>query len=387
MAGNDQKFMDTVNTQLLPAFEKKYPKIDLQITFVPWETLSVKLATAFAGGMAPDVFMHGAAATAGFAATGRVEPLDSLIAKMPDARDFGSTLEQGNYYGKHYMIPVFGAGRLLMYRADEFKEAGLNPDEPPATWEEFRNAAIKLAIRRGNQIVREGIDLPTSGIDAQQIFACFLWQAGGSFFNRDYTRVTFNDAHGVEALQFLANLIQKDKVADTSINLGQGNVPPIATNQVAMLFAVPGDVAQVKTYAPGIYKEIRVAPPLKNKEQWTFYSFSGMFMSKTSKHKEDAWKVMEFFSSPEALEKINASMGTLPPRRSLAKAPAFASDPNIRAFVESMQYARGNPNIAQWVQIRDILSRYLEQALYGRMTPKAALDQAAKEADALLSNR
>ena len=383
-AGNPKPMMDVVNDELVPKFEAANPDIDLEVTFVPWGDLSTKLATSFAGGVAPDVFMHGQAATAGFASNDQVQPLDSYIATMPDAADFGVTLDAGVYFGKRYLVPLYGAGRLLMYRADQFREAGLDPDNPPKTWEELREAARKLTIREGNRLVREGIDLPSAGIDAQQMWAGLLWQNGGDFFNNDFTKCTFNSPEGVEALQFIVDLIHKEKVADTSINMGQGNIPPIVTNQIAMLFAVPGDLAQIKTYAPDVYKEIRVAAPTKRKSQVTLYSFSGLFMAKTANHKPEAWRVITYFTSPEALEKICMSVASLPPRQSLAKAEFIAKDPNLKKFVEAMVVSRGNPNIPQWVKARDILSRYIEKAMYGVITPKEALDQAAKEIDAIL---
>lgn len=387
LAGNAQEFMDVINKELLPSFEKANPDIDLKVTFVPWSDLSVKLTTAFAGGVGPDIFMHGSAATAGFASANRIEPLDKYIATIPDAKDFGTTLDDGLYFGKRYLVPMFGAGRLLIYRADQFKEAGLDPDRPPTTWEELRDAAVKLTVRKGNRLIREGIDIPASGIDAEQIWSLFLWQNGGDFFNKDYTKATFNDAKGVEALQFLVDLIQEYKVADTSINEGQGNIPPIASDKIAMLFAVPGDLTQIKSYSPDIYKEVRVAMPLTRSAQRTFYSFAGMFMSKDSKHKDEAWKVIQFFSSKEALEKINSAMSTLPPRRSLGSAGFIAKDPNLKAFVEGMEYAKGNPNIPEWVKARDIISRYIEKALFGQISAKEALDKAADEVNALLAKR
>lgn len=383
-AGNPKPMMDAVDSKLIPDFEAANPDIDLEVTYVPWGDLSTKLATSFAGGVAPDVFMHGQAATAGFASAEQVEPLDSYIATMSDAADFGVTLDAGVYFGKRYMMPIFGSGWLLMYRADQFKEVGLDPNKPPTTWEELRDAAKKLTIWQGGRLVREGLDLPSTGVNPPQIWACLLWQNGGDFFNEDFTKCTFNSPEGVEALQFIVDLIHKDKTTDTSINMGQGNIPAIATGEVAMLFAVPGDCAAVKTYAPDVYKEVRIAPPLVRKKQVALYAFNGFFMSKSSKHKPEAWRTIQYFSSPKAIEVICGALRSLPPRQSLASMGFIAEDPNLKTFVKGMNSARGNPNIPQWVKIRDVLSRYIEKAMYGAMTPKEALDAAAKEGDEIL---
>jgi multiple sugar transport system substrate-binding protein len=56
-----------------------------------------------------------------------------------------------------------------------------------------------------------------------------------------------------------------------------------------------------------------------------------------------------------------------------------SSDPVIKMFVLGTKYAFGNPNVPFWVQARDILSKYLEQAIRGVVNPKEALDKAAEE--------
>ncbi|MBE3597805.1 MAG: ABC transporter substrate-binding protein [Limnochordaceae bacterium] len=378
-AGNPKPLMDTVLKEVVPAFERENPDIDLEVTFVPWGELSTKLATAFAGGVAPDLFMHGQAATAGFASSGQIEPLDGYIARMDDAADFGVTLDAGSYLGKRYMMPIFGSGWLLIYRADFFREAGLDPDKAPSTWEELREAARKVTIWRGNRLVREGLDLYTNGVNPPQIWANFLWQNGGDFFDKSFRKVTFNSPEGVEALELMAGFVLKDRTTDTSINMGHGSIPAIGTPEVAMIFGVPGDLANVKTYAPQVYPNLRVAPPLKRKTQAALYAFNGFFMASGSKHKEEAWRVLRFLSSPFAMEKINVALQSLPARQSLGKVPHIASDPNLQVYLQGMAVSRGNPNVPQWVKIRDTISRYIEQAMYGAMTPAKALEEAARE--------
>lgn len=382
-AGNSQGMIDAVEQQLKPRFEKE-TGIKLTVSFVPWSDLSTKLATSFAGGVAPDVFMHGSAATAGFAASGRLEPLDKYIGGMKDASDFGKTLDSGKYLGKRYMIPLFGAGRLLMYRADVFSKVGLDPNKAPSTWEEFLQAAQKLTVKRGSRFVREGIDLPTQGIDATQVWSSFLWQNGGDFFNDDLTAPIFQKAEGTEALSFLVDMVRKHEVANTEIDMGHGNIPPISEDRIGMLYAVPGDLENIRKYTPDVYEHIRIGQPTHRKEQATLFSYSGLFMSQSAKNKANAWKAISFFTSPEALYAINKAQSGLPPRQSMADADFVAKDSRVKAYVQAMRYGNGNPNIPAWVQARDILARNIEQAYFGQSTAEEALRRAAADVAALL---
>ena len=96
-ADTAEPVMRVVRESIVPEFEKANPDIKLKVEFIPWGELSPKLLTAFAGGVAPDVFMHGQAATAGFAAASQIEPLDEYIAQWSAANDFGPTLNSGEY--------------------------------------------------------------------------------------------------------------------------------------------------------------------------------------------------------------------------------------------------------------------------------------------------
>ena len=64
-AGTTEALMEAVDDHLVPAFEKANPDIELAVEYIPWGELSTKLTTAFAGGIGPDIFMHGQAAIAG----------------------------------------------------------------------------------------------------------------------------------------------------------------------------------------------------------------------------------------------------------------------------------------------------------------------------------
>ena len=375
-AGNFQGHMDVVNNTILPAFTKANPDIKVNVEFVPWGDLSTKLNAAFAAGTAPDVFMHGAAATAGFVANKRVDPLDTYLAQI-DAKDFGSTLNQGQYLGKRYMVPVFGAGRLLVYRKDLFTQAGLDPNKPPTNWSSMLAAAQKLTTRdTSGRIQRAGLLLPSTGIDLQQVFASLLWQAGGSFFDDANKTVKFDGPNGIKALKYLQTLFDT-KTGVSPLGEPDSPVSPLVTGRAAMLFAVPDDLADIRQNNPDVYAKLGVAPALKDQRQATLYSFSGFFLSADSKNKADAWKYIRYATSDAALSSFNEAAASIPPLSSLENAGFIRSNPVLTTYVKNMRYAQGNPNVPNWTKMRDLLSQQLEQAIYGRADAAAALRTAA----------
>ena len=382
-AGNFQGHIDVVNKTVLPGFKAANPDVNVRVEFIPWGDLSTKLNAAFAAGTAPDVFMHGAAATAGFASNSRIESLEPYLKEI-DAADFGPTLNQGKYAGARYMMPVFGAGRLLVYRKDLFQAAGLDPNKAPKTWTGLLNAARKLTTRDASgRIVRAGLLLTSNGIDLQQVFASFYFQTGGEFFSDDLKSVAFNNPKGVKAVRFMQQLFDP-KTGVSPLGEPPSPVSPLMTGRAAMIYAVPDDISDLKTSNPDLYAKLGVAPPTKDQIQSTMYSFSGFFLSKDSKDKADAWKYIKYATSGKVLEAFNAAAASVPPLNSLVKADFVTSNPVLTAYMQNLRFAHGNPNIPIWVKARDILSAKLEEAMYGRISAAEALSQAAKDITAEL---
>lgn len=385
-AGAFKPQMDMVNNVLVPAFGKAHPGIQLQIEFIPWGELSARLSTAFAAGTAPDVFMHGQAATAELAVHNRVEPLDHYFATL-DVEDFGPTLDQGSYGGARYLAPVFGSGRLLLYRTDFFKEAGLDPATPPRTWEELLRTARALTVRDGaGNIQRAGLFLASSGINLQQVFAPFLWQAGGDWFSPDGHKVTFNTPAAVEATRFLQELFAPGTgVSPLGEDPERMPVHPLITGRAAMVFATLGEAAAIRTTNPAIYELLRAAGPTSRETKAALLSFAGFFISRDSKHKDAAWTFIRFALRPEMLSAFNEAGNSLPPRLSLAEAPFIARDHVLRTFSENLRYGRGNPNVPIWVRARDITSAHLEAAVHGRLEAQAAVELIHRDIERLLN--
>ena len=74
----------------------------------------------------------------------------------------------------------------------------------------------------------------------------------------------------------------------------------------------------------------------------------------------------------------------MPAARNAADDPFF-EDPDQAVFLEQMETAVFPPNIEAWVEIEDVLDRWVEKALFGMVTSDEALSGACKEINALLA--
>jgi N,N'-diacetylchitobiose transport system substrate-binding protein len=131
------------------AFQKDHPGVAVNVQYQTWGNHLQKLDAALAGGNAPDVIEMGNTEMTKYMAAGAFQDLSSDKGSIPNS---GSWLEglaaSGRYGGKLYGVPYYAGSRVVTYRTDLFKKAGI---KVPTSLAEFTAAAKKLAGQSGDQ--------------------------------------------------------------------------------------------------------------------------------------------------------------------------------------------------------------------------------------------
>ena len=106
------------------------------------------------------------------------------LAPVPDdvmsTADIESTFSPASirllkFDGKYYGLPTDVQTMLLFYNDGLFTAAGLDPTKDFTTWEEFRQAAIKLTKADGGTMTQAGLDIaasPSGPWDSSCVTAC-----------------------------------------------------------------------------------------------------------------------------------------------------------------------------------------------------------------------
>lgn len=388
VAGNSPDIQQAFNT-VIATFEQNNPGFKVDVQFVPWGDLSTKLTTAFAGNVGPDLFMHGVAASAGFMDRDQIEDLTPYFEQLPDKEDFLPNLIEGAMVdGKLAMMPVQVTNYMLIYRKDLYQEAGLDPDNPPTTWEELIEVSKQLTQSDAAGITRAGLQMPSDDpANVALQYAPLLRTEGGELLTPDGKQAAFNSEAGVRALQRYVDLFHTHKVASLVELPGDPQVSAIGRGAAAQIISGQFELASVKQADPAVYEQIGVAlPPAGASGQpVTMSSFSGFMMNKNARNKADAWTLMRHIVSPSSLTVIDSTSLFLPPRESLQSADFVTSDPLFQAFADNLQYGRGNPNVPQWVEVRNTLAEHLIAAINQQMTPEAALAAAEQRVNEVLN--
>ncbi|MBT1279532.1 ABC transporter substrate-binding protein [Thermoanaerobacter sp. CM-CNRG TB177] len=347
-------------------FKEKYPNIDVQIETIVGDYMQ-KLQTELASNTAPDIFYLDSMPAPQLMSSGVLEPLDDYIKKYNvDVNDFEPALLSAfQWEGKTYGLPKDFNTLALFYNKDMFKAAGIN--EPPKTWEELRNVAKKLT--------KDGVKGLVLSADLAR-FDAFINQNGGSVYKDG--KVTLNLPENTQALDFYVSLITKDKVADTPQNMGEGwNGDAFAAKKAAMAIEGGWMIPFIKEKAPDLNYGIAELPAGKQKSTMAFTV--AYVMNKNSKHKDEAFKLIEFLTGKEGQQFVVDSGLALPSRKSMQE--GFKEKyPERAAFVDGASYAVPWQFGLYGTKVVDAANKACEALIMKQISSaQQALDNAQKE--------
>jgi ABC-type glycerol-3-phosphate transport system substrate-binding protein len=199
-AADRAKFLEDV-----AAFEKANPNIDI----VPHEGKMdpQTFAARLAGGQLEDVFYVYFTDPAGLIARRQVAEITPYLAEVPVVQQIKPDLVKvfSSPDGKVYGVPWTNYSMGLLYNRELFTKAGLDPENPPATWGEVRSAAKAIA-GLGKGMVGYG-DYSKSNTGGWH-FTAELYSLGGELAVRDGDtwKAAFNTPQGKQVLQQLKDM-------------------------------------------------------------------------------------------------------------------------------------------------------------------------------------
>lgn len=206
---------------------------------------------SMAGDTAPDVFYVNFRQYYSYIDQGFCRPLDDLAATDAAAlHRLNPTIENvlRSYDGKLYAVPWYQVAMALYYRKDHFIEAGLDPNKPPRTWEEFIAYGRKLTDSAPG---RNGFAFSRGGGSQAYHWVNFLWQAGGEVVQpaeNGYWRSAVATPQAAQALDFYRRMVNEKwtgadgKQHGPMASVSSSQSQDILTGKVSMWLAYTNDV-------------------------------------------------------------------------------------------------------------------------------------------------
>ncbi|KAI4444417.1 ABC transporter substrate-binding protein [Schaedlerella arabinosiphila] len=206
---------DGLMDEIMKDFYDQYPDVKVNFEYLPWDGMEDKYLSALQAGAGPDVLDMAIAWTIPYASMGKLQNLDGYIEtyQVDMSEYYECALETLMIDGSYYALPYRSETMCLFYNKDLFEKAGLDPDAPPATWEELREYAVKLT--KGD-VFGFGMCGSNAGNTTAQIYS-MMFSKGVSLLNEDMTEAAFNTKEGMGAFSFWADLFLKDGAVAKSV--------------------------------------------------------------------------------------------------------------------------------------------------------------------------
>jgi ABC-type glycerol-3-phosphate transport system substrate-binding protein len=373
---------------LAQKFNELYPNITIEFQDVPFEELRTKLLTQVAANNPPDVAYMSSGDVGAFAQRsalvdlGPYMELSNAVAREDYVEPFlNATLVDGKVYG----LPITAETTGLFYRTDLFEAAGLDPNAPPKTWDEFLSYAEKLTDPDKKQY-----GTIVFAPEAAYYWYPWLWQAGGDLISDDGTDILWDSEAGQKAAEYYVGLKDYSPPDFLNSNSWDGRVA-FANGTVAMYVAGGWFAGTLLSEFPDITGKWATAPLPEDEQCATTIAGDALVIFQGSKNHDAAWKWIEFLSAPEHMRMINlgtpeAPTTLLPPRTSLLNDPAtYEANPVMRGFADAMGCAvEFTTTQERWGEMETFLNEALGAAFYGEMSATDAVIQSAQEAEALV---
>jgi len=376
--------------EAIPAFEKEYPNI--KVTNVPaghggWYE---RIMTWVAAGKAPDIHTGKMWWLTEGIEAGAIIPLDEYVTEEFKSRFFsrGWELEKLRGNGKIYSIPCDGGAYILWYNRDLYREAGLDPDAPPKDWYEFLAYAIQITEQTGTPAVGSNCYMRHPTLDC--IWPAIYHSFTGDWFLAPDSKAKFNSKRGTKALKYWVDLTLKYNVTQTNpIQYKKGDLRPMLRDgKVAMVFDGYWILDLLKEVHDFSSREkATIAPAMVPEGPATaagrYVPDNGWVISENSKHPDEAWRLIEFLGRPEWQYKFDVMYGNVPAQPIEFTMPEYSKwywEPVKEAVKTGFSTEYGT---TKFYAFCDTFIPYLQKAMTGEMTPKEALDEAAKAVNEL----
>lgn len=290
--------------ELAKQYEEANPGMKVSVTVLPNSDVQQKLGTAISNGDVPDVVALDVVKAPYFINVGAFEDLTDKISGLSYADDLlEGQMDAGTSDGNKFTVPFTTDTSVLYYNKTLFEEAGLDPEAPPATWEEFADAANAVGAL-GDDVTGYHFSGGCGGCSAFAL-APMVWAAGGAFIDEGSDELnpapTFDDPAVMDLVSLLNGMVADGGITTASQTDGGENYGGAFENGKLGMVA-SGSFYLNTLQSTDLPFDMGVAP-LPGKEDGQISSFVGgdvLAVPSGAGDVDKSWKFIEWATGDEA---------------------------------------------------------------------------------------
>jgi N,N'-diacetylchitobiose transport system substrate-binding protein len=341
-------------------FASKHTDIKLNVQIQEWNGIGPKIIGALASKDSPDVIEVGNTQVAQYSASGGVKDLTDKKADLKGGDWITGLADPGNYEGKQYGIPYYAANRVVVYRKDLFKAAGITT--PPKTRAEWLTDTAKVNTG-GNQ----GIYLPGQNF---YVLAGFIWDEGGDLAVKDGAnwKGGLETPEALKGMEFYKQIQALGKGPKDSDEAKPTQTDVFAQGKIAQMIAVPGAAELIAQANPALKDKLGFFPiPGKtaDKPGAVFTGGSDLIIPDASANPDAAYAFIKDLTGEQWQTDLAKAMKYVPNRTSLAS--AAGADEGTAAMAAGAANGKATPNSPNWaaVEAKNPIKEYQTKVLTG----------------------
>ncbi|MFD0695691.1 ABC transporter substrate-binding protein [Paenibacillus sp. GCM10027628] len=337
----------TLLKNMIGEFEKQNPTIKVELISPPLQNADTKIAAMLSAKEELDVLEVRDITAKQFVTNQFIEDLKPFTDKWESYKTLNDSAKMAAEYIDHkpYYIPYGLYQKVLYYRQDWFKEKGLTP---PQTWQEVYEKGKALtdpAKNRYGYAYRGGAGGDNFTLMIMQAFVGDKINPDDSMFLKDGQTI-FSSPEAKQGMELFTKIYKEASPKDSTNWAFSETVESFVSGVTAMLINDPEVISVTKEkMAEGTWATAPIPLGPSGKAP-RFVGAAGWGMTSYSKHKEEAWKLIQFLSSPEQNLAFSKGIGLIPIYTSAAKDEFFKVGA-YQAFINM------NNNPQQYFMMRD----------------------------------
>lgn len=345
-----------------------------------------KVVTSIQARTVPAMAVGYQSMTTVYARTGAVVPLDPFVEdpeiglRTEELDDFFPVVLETNRYpsldNAMYSFPFCKSVLMLYFNKRVMAAAGL--DEPPRTWDEFLAQCRQVKERTGHAAYAVAVDAST--------FDGMVYSMGGEVYANGES--LFDSPESIAVLK-LYETLGKEGLAYQILAHRYDDRTDFAQDKVAFFLRSSSH----RTYTAMLIEPeawgMAVIPQADPDNPKTVLYGPNINVFRTTPEQERvAWEFIKYFTSPEITVRWALGTGYLPIRKSAAKDPrmqAFWNEwPYNKAPFDCLSFARSEPNVPGWQEVREHIENALAGVLNGVKSAEEAAAELKQRADRIL---
>ena len=382
---------DALIDDLCAQYHEENPNITINPVYAgSYADTRTKVQAAIKGGNTPDLAIMFSIDLYSLLAMDAIADIDSFCTTEEDQEwlnGFYDGFMMNSRDGETtYGIPWQRSTIVLYYNKDAFEAAGLDPEQPPTTWDELYEDAQKLTITENGQTTQYGIQIPSDGYAYWMLQTFCVQQSGFNLMNDTGTETYYDDERTAKGLKFWKSL-SEDGSQPSGIVAWATTPSDFLEGKTAMMYHTTGNLTNVKNNATFDFG-VAMLPENESFGSPTgggnFYIFKGV----SEERQQAAFDFIKWMTDDERVAQWSIDTGyvaTRPSAYETERMKQYAEEfPYCLVAREQLEYGYAELSTYNQAEVQKAIDDAISYVMTDQQDVETALAAAQQTADGIL---